>query len=109
MNNFTIAMIVILQRVYKYFLLIIYNASFNFITNILCVIGGLYLCHICIVNFIELLWTAPEILRDPELYPNGSQKGDVYSFAIILQEIVLRSLPFGDICTDPQGEVWILC
>ncbi|XP_066570976.1 retinal guanylyl cyclase 2 [Amia ocellicauda] len=42
----------------------------------------------------ELLWTAPEILRQP--YPGlyGSFKGDVYSFAIIMQEVVVRGQPF---------------
>uniref|UniRef100_A0ABM5FV77 Guanylate cyclase n=1 Tax=Pogona vitticeps TaxID=103695 RepID=A0ABM5FV77_9SAUR len=42
----------------------------------------------------ELLWTAPELLRDPMTHPNGTFKGDVYSFAIILQEVVLRSPPY---------------
>ncbi|KAL2079664.1 hypothetical protein ACEWY4_025408 [Coilia grayii] len=42
----------------------------------------------------ELLWTAPELLRGqfPGLY--GSLHGDVYSFAIIVQETVMRGLPF---------------
>lgn len=41
-----------------------------------------------------MLWTAPEHLRSrrPDLY--GSQKGDVYSFSIVLQEIITRSGPF---------------
>ncbi|XP_036404361.1 retinal guanylyl cyclase 2 [Megalops cyprinoides] len=42
----------------------------------------------------ELLWTAPEILRGsyPGLY--GTLPGDVYSFAIIVQEVVMRGPPF---------------
>ncbi|CAN8023791.1 unnamed protein product, partial [Ixodes persulcatus] len=40
----------------------------------------------------SLLWTAPEHLREET--PGGSAKGDVYSFAIILQEILTRSGPF---------------
>ncbi|ESO89768.1 hypothetical protein LOTGIDRAFT_206798 [Lottia gigantea] len=36
------------------------------------------------------LWTAPEILRTCIKNFNGTQKGDVYSFAIICQEIVYR-------------------
>lgn len=40
------------------------------------------------------LWTAPELLRMPCCPPEGSQKGDVYSFAIICQEIVHRRGPF---------------
>ncbi|KAI8514044.1 Retinal guanylyl cyclase 1 [Branchiostoma belcheri] len=42
----------------------------------------------------DLLWTAPELLRDPVLRKAGTQKGDVYSFAIICQEIILRGPPF---------------
>jgi len=40
------------------------------------------------------LWTAPELLRliDPPL--EGTQKGDVYSFAVICQEIMYRNGPF---------------
>ncbi|ESN90439.1 hypothetical protein HELRODRAFT_108605 [Helobdella robusta] len=49
-------------------------------------------------TFNALLWTAPEILRETlesstSLSPNswiGSQKADVYSFAIILHEIIFR-------------------
>ncbi|XP_021375586.1 atrial natriuretic peptide receptor 1-like isoform X2 [Mizuhopecten yessoensis] len=37
------------------------------------------------------LWTAPELLRMHYRPPEGTQKGDVYSFAIICQEIVYRS------------------
>ncbi|VDL85873.1 unnamed protein product [Schistocephalus solidus] len=44
----------------------------------------------------ELLWTAPEILRHPIKYPLGTQKGDVYSFAIIAYELFCHSPPFGD-------------
>ncbi|XP_073668982.1 retinal guanylyl cyclase 2 [Paramisgurnus dabryanus] len=42
----------------------------------------------------DLLWTAPEILRGgyPGLY--GSLPGDVYSFSIIMQEVVMRGPPY---------------
>lgn len=45
--------------------------------------------------FTELLWIAPELL--PLTVTPGSaatQKGDVYSFAIILEEIVVRGGPY---------------
>ncbi|XP_053912852.1 retinal guanylyl cyclase 2 isoform X3 [Cuculus canorus] len=42
----------------------------------------------------ELLWTAPELLRDPDMRRKGTFKGDIYSFAIILQEVVVRGPPY---------------
>ncbi|XP_022248664.1 atrial natriuretic peptide receptor 1-like [Limulus polyphemus] len=49
-------------------------------------------------------WASPEQLR--ERYPDmhGSQKGDVYSFAIILQEVVTRSEPYSTSSTDSDPE-----
>ncbi|OQV12268.1 Atrial natriuretic peptide receptor 1 [Hypsibius exemplaris] len=46
-----------------------------------------------------LLWRAPELLRQV-MPPSGTQKGDVYSFAVILQQIILRSGPF-ELPNDP--------
>ncbi|XP_041880161.1 retinal guanylyl cyclase 2 isoform X2 [Corvus kubaryi] len=45
----------------------------------------------------ELLWTAPELLRDPDMCRKGTFKGDIYSFAIILQEVFARGPPY---CTS---------
>ncbi|XP_067995602.1 retinal guanylyl cyclase 2 isoform X2 [Melanerpes formicivorus] len=42
----------------------------------------------------DLLWTAPELLRDPDMCRKGTFKGDIYSFAIILQEVVVRGPPY---------------
>lgn len=45
----------------------------------------------------NLFWTAPEHLRTRSPLRSGSPKGDVYSFAIILQEIITRCGPFESI------------
>ncbi|KAL1437185.1 hypothetical protein MTO96_049168 [Rhipicephalus appendiculatus] len=43
----------------------------------------------------DLLWTAPELLRgDCSLLRRGTQAGDVYSFAIVMQEVLLRGDPY---------------
>ncbi|XP_055343849.1 atrial natriuretic peptide receptor 1-like [Paramacrobiotus metropolitanus] len=48
-----------------------------------------------------LLWTAPEILRGPIIrVRKGSKEGDVYSFAIILQEILTQTEPYYDFQTN---------
>ncbi|XP_013384406.1 guanylate cyclase 32E [Lingula anatina] len=47
-----------------------------------------------IVKYRNLLWKAPELLRSPSI--RGSQEGDVYSFGIILHEIITRDGPWGD-------------
>lgn len=43
---------------------------------------------------LGFLWTAPELLRLPRLPSKGSQLGDIYSFAIIMQEVITRNQPF---------------
>ncbi|KAK3098029.1 hypothetical protein FSP39_015477 [Pinctada imbricata] len=42
-------------------------------------------------EFKALLWQAPEILRSGVVQGRGTQKGDVYSFGIILHEICYRN------------------
>ena len=63
---------------------------------------SLFHCLAKFVFVLDLLWTAPEILRLPGWSP-GTQKGDVYSFAIILQEIIVRGLPFEFNDQDSSG------
>uniref|UniRef100_A0A1I8HYF3 Guanylate cyclase n=1 Tax=Macrostomum lignano TaxID=282301 RepID=A0A1I8HYF3_9PLAT len=41
-------------------------------------------------SYRNKLWTAPELLRNPTPPPEGTKEGDVYSFAIICQEIIYR-------------------
>lgn len=63
-----------------------------------------------LVHFAEYLWTAPELMRLPCIPDQGTQKGDVYSFAIVVQEIVSRQGVFylGNRCSDktPKGKVF---
>uniref|UniRef100_A0A671YEA1 Guanylate cyclase n=1 Tax=Sparus aurata TaxID=8175 RepID=A0A671YEA1_SPAAU len=42
----------------------------------------------------DLLWTAPELLRNPGQRRRGTYAGDVYSFSIVSQEVICRSSPF---------------
>ncbi|XP_044586198.1 receptor-type guanylate cyclase Gyc76C-like isoform X1 [Cotesia glomerata] len=50
----------------------------------------------------NLFWKAPELLRDPNAPIRGTQEGDIYSFAIILFEIVGRKGPFGGVSLEPK-------
>jgi len=51
----------------------------------------------------DQLWTAPELLRMKTRPINGTQKADVYSFAIILQEIMFRATPYFIDIDDPKS------
>ena len=65
----------------------------------------------CIWCFVAgKLWTAPELIRMHNPPPEGTQKGDVYSFAIICQEIVYRNGPFWveNMDLSPQGRFHLL-
>jgi hypothetical protein len=57
------------------------------------------------LGFTELLWTAPELLRDEELLAKGSQKGDVFSCGIIMQEIIVRGHPYCMLELNAEGEI----
>ena len=56
-----------------------------------------------------LLWTAPELLRHADvavkLTESDLQRADVYSFAIVLFEVVYRSYPFDTDPMTPTGTV----
>lgn len=51
--------------------------------------------------YLDYVWMAPEHLR--ETTPAPSVKGDVYSFGIILYEILFRCAPFENITLSPEG------
>ncbi|XP_030370982.1 receptor-type guanylate cyclase Gyc76C-like isoform X2 [Scaptodrosophila lebanonensis] len=51
-------------------------------------------------HYRHQLWRAPELLRNHHTY--GSQKGDVYAFAIIMYEIFSRKGPFGQNNFEPK-------
>jgi len=51
-----------------------------------------------------MLWCAPEHIHDDDMDNRGSQKGDVYSYGIILQEIAIRKPPYSMYTLQPQGK-----
>ncbi|CAH2099363.1 unnamed protein product [Euphydryas editha] len=52
----------------------------------------------------DLLWTAPEILRETNsaTVPGGTPAGDVFSFAIIMQEVIVRGEPYCMLSLTPE-------
>lgn len=57
-------------------------------------------------TFLELLWSAPELLRE-ELADGiwrATQPGDVFSFAIIMQEVIVRGEPYCMLALTPEGK-----
>uniref|UniRef100_A0A674JFT8 Guanylate cyclase n=1 Tax=Terrapene triunguis TaxID=2587831 RepID=A0A674JFT8_9SAUR len=55
-------------------------------------------------NYADLYWTAPELLRMGEFPFHGTQKGDVYSFAIIMRELIYNNEdgPFQDLNKEAE-------
>ncbi|CAG5123867.1 unnamed protein product, partial [Candidula unifasciata] len=49
-----------------------------------------------------LLWSAPELLRDPNLLQRGTEKGDIYAVSIIFQEVALRTEPYSTTGLTPE-------
>ena len=61
------------------------------------------------IFILDLLWMAPEHIRtaiiknDVATVMTSSSAGDVYSFGIIMQEVILRGPPFCMLDLSPQG------
>lgn len=52
----------------------------------------------------ELLWTAPELLRNP--VRGGTYAGDVFSFSVIIQEVISRTLPYAMMDMPAHGKMF---
>lgn len=50
------------------------------------------------------LTMAPELLRDPYRPARGSQKGDIYSFGILLYEMIGRKGTWGETTYTKEGK-----
>ncbi|KAJ8025380.1 Atrial natriuretic peptide receptor 2 [Holothuria leucospilota] len=55
-------------------------------------------------RFSKMVWTSPELLRQ-ELPPKGSVKGDVYSFGIMIHEIMTRTVPYSNFQTSSKETI----
>ncbi|XP_029466605.1 guanylate cyclase 2G-like [Rhinatrema bivittatum] len=55
-------------------------------------------------KYADLYWTAPELLRLGNYPFQGTQKGDVYSFAIIMRELIYNTEegPFQELNMEPE-------
>ncbi|KAG8548550.1 hypothetical protein GDO81_024982 [Engystomops pustulosus] len=58
-------------------------------------------------DYSELYWTAPELLRLERFPFQGTQKGDVFSFAIIMRELIYNHEdgPYQDLNMEPQETI----
>ncbi|XP_069138708.1 atrial natriuretic peptide receptor 1-like [Argopecten irradians] len=52
--------------------------------------------------FSKKFWTAPELLRLSDNQYYSSQKGDIYSFGIVLFELLYRSQSYDTVALSPQ-------
>ncbi|XP_054437198.1 guanylate cyclase 2G-like [Pteronotus mesoamericanus] len=50
--------------------------------------GRTYRTYEKTMDHSDLYWTAPELLRLPEVPWSGTPKGDVYSFAVLMRELI---------------------
>ncbi|KAM4034315.1 guanylate cyclase 2G-like [Anomaloglossus baeobatrachus] len=56
------------------------------------------------INYSELFWTSPELLRLERFPCQGTQRGDVYSFALIMRELIYDHEvgPYQDLGLEPE-------
>ncbi|XP_026098428.1 guanylate cyclase 2G [Carassius auratus] len=61
-------------------------------------------------NYEEMYYTAPEFLREVYYPFNGTQKGDVFSFAIIMRELMYSTEvgPYHDVHLEPKEIIKLL-
>lgn len=82
-------------------------------TSVLSKYGNIsaFISTLCSSSFIisgyhfvsDLFWKAPELLRKPNDVIRGTQKDDIYSFAIILYEVIGRKGPYGNVDLELKG------
>lgn len=56
-----------------------------------------------ILFILELFWRAPELIQKD--YSKKSKEGDVYSYGIIISEILTREDPYADYGMDAKGRI----
>lgn len=49
------------------------------------------------------LWRAPELIRLTNPPPRGTQKGDIYSFGLVLYQVVSRRGPWSQCTLSDKG------
>ncbi|XP_021512798.1 guanylate cyclase 2G-like [Meriones unguiculatus] len=62
------------------------------------------ICNQKATDHSELYWTAPELLRLQELPWSGTPQGDIYSFAILMRDLIHQQAhgPFDDLEEAPE-------
>ncbi|KPP61551.1 guanylate cyclase 2G-like [Scleropages formosus] len=60
-------------------------------------------------KYKELYWIAPELLRQTQLPFNGTPKGDVFSFAVVMRDLIYNGFgPYHDLQLEPKDIIGCL-